>query len=45
MGTVAWTVFAVATMIGIFAGCTAAVVIGVRVIERALAKHREKRAS
>jgi hypothetical protein len=45
MSTAVWTIFAVATMIGIFAACTAAVAVGVRAIERALAKHRARRAS
>ena len=43
MATAVWTVFAVATMIGIFAACAVAVVIGVRVIEHSLTKHRARR--
>ena len=42
MGAVVWTIVAVAAMAGIFAACTAAVVVGVRVAERVVAKHRER---
>ncbi len=45
MSTAVWTVFAVGAMIGIFAGCVVAVVIGVRVLEHLLAKRRQHRAA
>ena len=40
MATVLWTTFAVAAMAGIFAGCVVAVVVGVRVLEGAVAGRR-----
>jgi hypothetical protein len=40
MAAAVWMVFAIATLIGIFAACTIVVVIGVRAIERKLAKRR-----
>ena len=43
MGTVLWTIFAVATMVGVFTACTVAVVVVVRALEHALARHRAKR--
>jgi hypothetical protein len=43
MAAAIWMVLAVATMVGIFAACVVVVVAGVRVLENALAKHREKR--
>ena len=43
MATAIWTIFAVATMIGIFAACTVAVVVGVRAVEHSLTKHRARR--
>ena len=43
MSTAVWTVFAVATMVGIFAGCVIAVAAGVRVLEHALLRRRAKR--
>ncbi len=45
MATAVWTVFAVGAMVGIFAACVVAVVIGVRWLENALARHRAKRAA
>ena len=45
MATAVWTVFAVGAMVGIFAGCVVAVVVGVRVLEGAVARRRAKRAS
>ena len=42
MPTAVWTVFAVAGMIGIFAGCVILVVAGIRVLEAARAKRRTK---
>ena len=42
MATAVWTVFAVAVMVGIFIGCVLVVAGGLRVAEKALAKHREK---
>jgi hypothetical protein len=42
MATAVWTVFAVAVMVGIFIGCVLFVAGGLRVVERALAKRREK---
>lgn len=40
MSTVVWTAFAIAAMVGIFAGCVVVVVGGVRVLEHALARRR-----
>jgi hypothetical protein len=37
--------FAVAGMVGIFAACVVAVVVGIRVLENALAKRRSKPSS
>jgi hypothetical protein len=45
MSTAVWTAFAVAGMAGIFATCVVAVVVGVRVLENALAKRRNKASS
>ena len=45
MSTAVWTVFAVGAMVGIFAGCVVAVVVGVRLLEGALAKRRARRAA
>jgi hypothetical protein len=45
MSTAVWTVFAVAAMVAIFAGCVIVVAAGVRGLERVLAKRRESRAS
>ena len=42
MATVVWTGFAIAAMAGMFAACVVAVVVGVRVLENALAKRRGK---
>jgi hypothetical protein len=42
MATVLWTGFATVAMVGIFAACVMAVVVGVRVLESALAKRRGK---
>jgi hypothetical protein len=42
MATVVWTVFAVAIMIGIFAGCVFVVAAGTRFLENALAKRRQR---
>jgi len=42
MSTAVWTVFAVAAMVGIFAGCVVVVTAGVRVLENALARRRQK---
>ena len=44
MSTAVWTVFAVAVMVAIFAGCVVFVAAGVRVLENALAKRRDKHA-
>jgi hypothetical protein len=45
MATIIWTLFAVAVMIGIFAGCVVVVAVGVRWFEGALAKRRAKGAA
>jgi hypothetical protein len=42
MAAAVWMVFAVAGMIGIFAGCVVAVVAGIRVLEAAREKQRRK---
>jgi hypothetical protein len=42
MSTAVWTVFAVAAMAGIFAGCVVVVAAGVRVLENAIVKRRQK---
>lgn len=42
MAAAVWAVFAVATMVGIFAGCVIAVVAGIRVLESAREKRRLK---
>jgi hypothetical protein len=44
MSTAVWTVFAVGSMVGIFAACVIAVAVGVRMLERALGKRRKKAA-
>jgi hypothetical protein len=43
MSTAVWTVFAVAAMVGLFAGCVLVVVVGVRMLENVLEKRRQKR--
>jgi len=43
MAAAAWMVFAVATMVGIFAGCVIAVVVGIRMFEAVREKRRLKR--
>ena len=43
MATIIWTIFAVATMIAIFASCVVVVAVGVRWLEGALAKRRLRR--
>ncbi len=43
MPTAVWTVFAVAVMVGLFAGCVIVVATGVRVLEGALEKHRRNK--
>jgi hypothetical protein len=45
MSTAVWTVFAVGVMVAMFAGCVIVVAAGVRALEHALAKRRERRAS
>jgi preprotein translocase subunit SecD len=45
MSIVLWTGFATVAMAGIFAACVVAVVVGVRVLESALAKRRGKPSS
>jgi hypothetical protein len=40
MSTAVWTMLAVAGMVGIFATCVVAVVVGIRVIEGAVAKRQ-----
>jgi uncharacterized membrane protein len=45
MSAAVWMVLAVGTMLGIFVGCVAAVVLGVRLLEHWLARHRAKRAA
>ena len=40
MAAALWAVFAVATMIGIFAGCVIGVVVGIRLLENAREKRR-----
>jgi hypothetical protein len=45
ISTAVWTVLAVGAMVGIFAACVGAVVIGVRMLERSLAKRRKKLAA
>jgi hypothetical protein len=42
MATAVWTMFAVAAMVGIFAGCVVFVTAGVRVFEHVRAKRHEK---
>jgi heme exporter protein D len=42
MATAVWTAFAVAAMVGIFAGCVVVVAAGVRVLENVLTKRRQK---
>jgi hypothetical protein len=42
MPTAVWTVFAVAGMVGIFAGCVVVVVAGIRWLEAAREKRRGK---
>ncbi len=42
MATAIWTVFAVAVLIGVFAGCVVVVATGVRLLEGALEKRRRK---
>ena len=42
MSTAVWTVFAVGAMVGIFVSCVVVVTAGVRVLENALAKRRQK---
>ena len=44
MSTAVWTVLAVTAMVAIFGACVAAVVVGVRILENALARRREKSA-
>ena len=43
MSTTVWTVFAVGAMVGIFAACVVAVVVGVRLLEHLVVKRRQKR--
>ena len=43
MATIIWTIFAVATMIAIFASCVVVVAVGVRWLEGVLAKRRLRR--
>jgi len=43
MATVIWTLFAVTTMIAIFASCVVVVAVGVRWLERVVAKRRLRR--
>jgi hypothetical protein len=42
MSTAVWTVLAVGAMIGIFAGCVIVVAAGVRVLEGAVTRRRER---
>jgi hypothetical protein len=42
MSTAIWTVLAVGAMIGMFAACVVVVTAGVRMLEGAVAKRREK---
>ena len=42
MSTALWTVLAVGGMVGMFAACVVAVVVGIRVVESAVAKRRAK---
>ena len=44
MATAVWMVFAVSAMVAIFAGCVIVVAAGVRALEHALARRRERRA-
>ena len=43
MAAAAWMAFAVAAMVGIFAGCVIAVAVGIRMIEAVREKRRLKR--
>jgi hypothetical protein len=43
MATTIWTIFAIATMVAIFATCVAVVAAGVRLFENALSKRRTNR--
>ena len=43
MAAALWGVFAVTTMIAIFAGCVIAVVVGIRLLEIAREKRRVKK--
>jgi hypothetical protein len=45
MSTAIWTVLAVAALGGIFATCVVVVAAGVRVLENALARRRQKSAA
>ena len=45
MATAVWTVFAVAGMVGMFAGCVIVVVAGIRVLETMREKRRRKAAA
>ena len=45
MAAAIWMVLAVGTMMGMFAACVVVVVVGVRVLENLLAKHRQKRSA
>ncbi len=45
ISTAVWTVLAVGAMVGIFAACVIAVVIGVRMLERVRTKRRERPAA
>jgi hypothetical protein len=42
MLTALWTVFAVAVMAGVFAGCVIVVTIGIRLFENWLARRQQK---
>ena len=44
MANAVWMIFAVASMIAIFAACTLVVAVGIRWLEGAIAKHRNKNA-
>jgi len=45
MAAAVWMIFAVAVMVGIFAGCVIVVVAGIRMLEIAREKRRRKEAA
>ncbi len=45
MTTVVWTIFASLALVAVFSACIVAVVVGVRVLEHVVWRHRHKRAA